>query len=86
MADRAVSGHGGFGEVRLERNTEDGEMRAVKRSANLLPDLSSYKGEKELKVPLEFSYPMVSQIWTNIFGISLISDSLEVGVYIESRL
>jgi serine/threonine protein kinase len=53
-------GRGGFGEVRLERNTEDGKERAVKRIPTVGTDLSNDECEKELKALLEFSKPKVS--------------------------
>lgn len=59
-------GRGGFGEVRLEKNIEDGEVRAVKRIATAGTDLSSDEYEKELKALLEFSKPKVSQLWMGI--------------------
>jgi hypothetical protein len=54
-------GRGGFGEVRLEKNTEDGRVRAVKRITTSTT-LSSSECEKELKALLEFSKPKVNQI------------------------
>ena len=54
-----VLGRGGFGEVRLEKDTEDGKVRAVKRIAST--DLSNDEYEKELKALLEFSKPKVSR-------------------------
>lgn len=55
-------GRGGFGEVRLEKNIEDGQVRAVKRIVTAGTNLSSDEYEKELKALLEFSKPTVSQI------------------------
>jgi len=54
-------GRGGFGEVRLERNKEDGKARAVKRIATTSATLSKSECEKELKALLEFSKPKASQ-------------------------
>ena len=48
-------GHGGFGEVRLEKNKEDGKARAVKRIATASTNLSNSECEKELRALLEFS-------------------------------
>lgn len=53
-------GRGGFGEVRLQKNTKDGKVRAVKRIASTY--LSNEEYAKELKALLEFSKPKVSQI------------------------
>jgi hypothetical protein len=54
-------GRGGFGEVRLERNQEDGQqVRAVKRIATTSAALSHSECEKELKALLEFSKPKAS--------------------------
>ena len=50
-------GRGGFGEVRLEKNQDDGRMRAVKIIAT--------ECEKELKALLEFSKPKVSKACFN---------------------
>ena len=55
-------GHGGFGEVRLERSKQDGKARAVKRIVTTNTALSNSECEKELKALLEFSKPKVSQI------------------------
>jgi hypothetical protein len=55
-------GRGGFGEVRLERNTDqDGNtsLRAVKRIGGAGALLSNSEYEKELKALLEFSKPKV---------------------------
>jgi serine/threonine protein kinase len=57
-----VLGHGGFGEVRLEKNTEDGKARAVKRIVVAGTNLSINECEKELKALLEFSKPKASQV------------------------
>jgi len=54
-------GHGGFGEVRLQRNKEDGKTRAVKRIAMTSTTLSNSEWEKELKALLEFSKPKVNR-------------------------
>jgi serine/threonine protein kinase len=54
-------GRGGFGEVHLEKNTEDGKTRAVKRIPTVGADLSDKECEKELKALLEFSKPKVGQ-------------------------
>jgi calcium/calmodulin-dependent protein kinase I len=59
-------GRGGFGEVRLQKNTEDGKARAVKRISTPGTNLSNDECEKELKALLEFSKPKVSQIWLRI--------------------
>src|SRR4051794_5703367 len=56
-------GRGGFGEVRLEKNKDDGKERAVKRIATTSTTLSNSECEKELKALLEFSKPKVSQTW-----------------------
>jgi hypothetical protein len=73
-----ILGRGGFGEVRLEKNTEDGKARAVKRIVTAIPNLSSNECEKELTALLEFSKPKVRQIWMRIiFRRPLILDSLE---------
>ena len=53
-------GIGGFGEVRLERNKEDGQVRAVKRIVTA-DSLSRDDCERELKALLEFSKPKVHQ-------------------------
>jgi hypothetical protein len=58
-----ILGRGGFGEVRLERNTEDGKARAVKRIPIVSSNLSNDECEKELKALLEFSKPKASQSW-----------------------
>jgi calcium/calmodulin-dependent protein kinase I len=55
-------GRGGFGEVSLQKNTEDGKVRAVKRIVTASTGLSDGEYEKELKALLEFSKPKVSQI------------------------
>ena len=55
-------GRGSFGEVRLERNKEDGIARAVKRIATTSMTLSNSECEKELKALLEFSKPKVSYL------------------------
>jgi hypothetical protein len=52
-------GRGGFGEVRLERNRQDGRARAVKRIAMMGTNLTNMECEKELKALLEFSKPKV---------------------------
>jgi hypothetical protein len=57
-----ILGRGGFGEVRLERNTEDGKARAVKRIVVTGTSRSMDECAKELKALLEFSKPKVSQI------------------------
>lgn len=54
-------GRGGFGEVRLEKNTEDGKTRAVKRIPTTGADLRDKECVRELKALLEFSKPKVSQ-------------------------
>ena len=53
-------GHGSFGQVRLEKNHEDGQLRAVKRITTTSATLSNNECEKELKALLEFSKPKVS--------------------------
>jgi hypothetical protein len=53
-------GRGGFGEVRLERNKQDGRARAVKRIAMMGTNLTNMECEKELKSLLEFSKPKVN--------------------------
>ena len=53
-------GRGGFGEVRLERNKQDGRARAVKRIAMMGTNLTNMDCEKELKALLEFSKPKVT--------------------------
>ena len=53
-------GRGSFGDVRLERNQEDGQVRAVKRITMTSTILSNSECEKELKALLEFSKPKVS--------------------------
>jgi hypothetical protein len=58
-----VLGRGGFGEVRLEKNTEDGKVRAVKRIVVAGTNLSIDECGKELNALLEFSKPKASQIW-----------------------
>jgi hypothetical protein len=55
-------GRGGFGEVRLERNTGDGKARAVKRITTTGTTLSNSECEEELKALLEFSKPKGSHI------------------------
>lgn len=55
-------GRGSFGEVRLERNKEDGIARAVKHIATTSMTLSNSECEKELKALLEFSKPKVSYL------------------------
>jgi calcium/calmodulin-dependent protein kinase I len=47
-------GRGGFGEVRLEKNTEDGKTRAVKKIPTTGADLSDKECVRELKALLEF--------------------------------
>jgi serine/threonine protein kinase len=69
-------GRGGFGEVRLEKDKENGKARADKRIPTTGITLSNNEFEKELKALLEFSKPKASQIWMRfIFGMSLIFDS-----------
>jgi serine/threonine protein kinase len=53
-------GRGGFGEVRLEKSTEDGKARAVKRIPTAGANLSIEECERELKALLEFSKPKAS--------------------------
>jgi len=53
-------GRGACGEVRLERNREEGKARAVKKITIPDVDLSNIECEKELKALLEFSKPKVS--------------------------
>jgi hypothetical protein len=53
-------GRGGFGEVHLQKNAEDGRVRAVKRIVTSSTDLSNNECEKELKALLEFSKPKAS--------------------------
>jgi hypothetical protein len=53
-------GRGGFGEVRLERNS-DGQARAVKRIPTTSTALSNSECVKELKALLEFSKPKASR-------------------------
>ena len=53
-------GHGSFGQVRLEKNHEDGQVRAVKRVSTTSATLSNSEYEKELKALIEFSKPKVS--------------------------
>jgi hypothetical protein len=60
-------GRGGFGEMRLERNTEDGKARAVKRIATTSTTLSNSECEKELKALLEFSKPKESRIYMPVY-------------------
>ena len=55
-----VLGRGGFGEVRLEKNLEDGKARAVKRIPTAGTGLNIDEYEKELKALLEFSKPKAS--------------------------
>lgn len=55
-------GNGGFGEVRLEENKEDGKVRAVKKVATASTDVTEIECEKEIKALLEFSKPKVCQI------------------------
>jgi len=50
-----ILGRGTFGEVRLERNKEDGQARAVKRILTNSMTLSKSECEKELEALLEFS-------------------------------
>lgn len=50
-------GRGGFGEVSLQRNTEAGKARAVKRIAGAGAGMNHSDFEKELKALLEFSKP-----------------------------
>lgn len=57
-----ILGHGSFGDVRLERNKEDGKERAVKKIRTMGTSLSSVDFEKELKALLEFSKPKVGEI------------------------
>jgi hypothetical protein len=52
-------GRGGFGEVRLERDGVDGNVRAVKRITTMSTNLSNSECEKELTALLEFSKPKV---------------------------
>lgn len=52
-------GRGGFGEVRLERDTEDGKVRAVKKIPLLNTTLTNDECEKELQALLHFSKPKV---------------------------
>lgn len=61
-----VLGYGSFGEVRLERNQEDGKERAVKKIRTQSTPLSNREYEKELKALLEFSKPKASTIWMQI--------------------
>ena len=50
---------GTFGEVRLEKNIEDGKLRAVKRIPITGKDLSNEDYKAELKALVEFSKPQV---------------------------
>jgi calcium/calmodulin-dependent protein kinase I len=63
-------GSGGFGEVRLEKNIEDGEVRAVKRNMIKGTDMSSDEYRKEIKALLEFSKPKLIQIRIVIWYIT----------------
>ena len=63
-------GRGGFGEVRLERNKDNGKLRAVKKiyinnTRNTNPNNGDY--DKELRALLEFSKPKVYRIKTKIY-------------------
>jgi hypothetical protein len=53
-------GHSSFEQVRLERNQEDRQVRAVKRITITSVTLSNSKCEKELKALLKFSKLKVS--------------------------
>ena len=55
-------GRGGFGEVRLEKCKEDGNVRAVKRIVTTSTTLSNSECEKELEALSEFSKPKASRI------------------------
>lgn len=55
-----ILGYGSFGEVRLERNQEDGKERAVKKIKIKSEALKDSEYEKELKALLEFSKPKAS--------------------------
>lgn len=57
-----VLGRGGFGEVRLERNKTDGQVRAVKRITRIGAAVNEMEWERELKALLEFSKPKVTFI------------------------
>jgi len=63
-------GRGGFGEVRLERNQQDGRARAVKRIATTSTSLTNRECEKELKALLEFSKPKSREaaVFVDFFG------------------
>lgn len=52
-------GRGGFGEVRLQRDQENGKARAVKRITMIGNVLSKSECEKELEALMEFSKPKV---------------------------
>jgi hypothetical protein len=70
-------GKGGFGEVRLERNRENGTVRAVKRITTASPNLSNSECEKELKALLEFSKPKASYSIPSVSYAILMSISPE---------
>jgi len=63
-------GHGSFEQVRLERNHEDGQVRAVKRITTTSATLSNSECEKELKALLEFSKPKFKEaaVFVEFFG------------------
>lgn len=58
-----ILGYGSFGDVRLEKNIEDGKERAVKKIRTRNKALSNNECEKELKALLEFSKPKVTELW-----------------------
>jgi hypothetical protein len=49
-----------FGQVRLEKNYKNKQVKAVKRITTTSVTLSNSECEKELKALLEFSKPKVS--------------------------
>jgi hypothetical protein len=51
---------------RLEKHTEDGKARAVKRIPRASANLSNDECKKKLKALLEFSQPRASRIWMRI--------------------
>lgn len=63
-------GQGSFGQVRLERNHEDGQVRAVKRITTGSATLSNSECEKELKALLEFSKTKFKEaaVFVEFFG------------------
>ena len=81
-------GYGSFGEVRLERNQEDGKERAVKKIKIKSEALRNSEYEKELKALLEFSKPKASVMksgcqFTSLWYFSHTLQYREAGLFVD---